>query len=216
MNEQLKRRFTGLALIIFVLFLISWVLPKPGEMLPDGENVQRVTLDLKASETIADAPSLTATLAPAPVEVLSHVESAVTEKVVNTPEPDIEEVPSSELISKVSSGSVVTASPTAKPPVKKPLNAITTPQVSAPKAAPKSAEPHWYVQLGAFSEVGNARQLLERFKAQKYSGFLSPADTSKGTRYRVRIGPYAKREQAMGAQKRMIQAGTTGTTLVEE
>lgn len=213
MNEQLKRRFTGLALIILVLFLLSWVLPKPGEPPPTGDNVQRVTLDLQVSEAQSDVLSPVSTPVPSAIEAPRLVDPIQAEKAAVSVEPDIEESPLPELTSSVSPKPALVAPTIAKPITKNPPK---TGVVTAPKSISKSSQTHWYVQLGAFSDVTNARQLLQRYKAQKFPGILSPADTPKGARYRVRIGPYAKRETAMEAQNRMVKAGATGTTLVEE
>lgn len=215
MNEQLKRRFTGLALIVLILFLLSWVLPKPGELPPAGDNVQRVTLDLQTSDVRSEASSPPSTPVPPVIEAPQSADPARIEKTAAAAEPDIEEPPppATATVPKPATPPLETAKPVVRNP---PKAAAALPHVSSPNPAAKPAVTHWYVQLGAFSDVANARQLLEQYKAQKFPGILSPADTPKGARYRVRIGPYAKREQAADTQKRMIKAGAKGTALVEE
>lgn len=213
-NEELKRRFTGLALITLILFLLSWALPRPGELSPAGDNVQRVTLDLQAPD-IHDGPSPPSTPVPPVIEAPRSAAPDFVGEAAVTAEPDIEEPPQPAAVSSVApkSGRL----PATKPVVRDSSKAVAgIPRVSAPPLTSESGTIHWYVQLGAFSDVANARQLLQQYKAQKFPGILSPADTPKGTRYRVRIGPYAKREQAVEAQKRMVKAGATGTALIGE
>lgn len=214
MNEPLKRRMIGLLLIILLLLILSLILPQPGELPPADQSVQRVTLDLQASTVQLDAALPITTPVP-PVIQAAPPMAAVVQPAADA-EPDIEVPPLSEVASpvaaKVIAPPVVTLKTEQQSP---PKSLVAVPIKSAPVLRPGASALKWYVQLGAFSDVDNARQLLQKFKVQKYSGILSPADTAKGTRYRVRIGPYATREQAADAQKRMIKTGVTGTTLVE-
>lgn len=214
MNETLKRRLIGLLLIILALFILSLILPKPGEMLSADENVQRITLDIQASAVQSVAlPPISSSLPPV-IEAAQSEPPQIQKTGVDTV-PDIEEPP---LPIAVSTAEDKPASLAPVPKVR--LQPPSKPAVAARKddstpSKPASAEKRWYVQLGAFSDIDNARQLLQKFKAQKYSGIVSPADTPKGTRYRVRIGPYVTRERAADAQKRMIKIGVAGTTLIE-
>ena len=215
MNEMLKRRLIGLLLIILMLFLFSLILPKPGEAPPENDAVQRVTLDLQASEVQPEmAPPVSSPLPPV-IAAAQPVESQPVGKAVADTEPDIEEP----AIPETSSRAVVRA---ATPPLVKPKAQIShVPPKPATTKQPQvvvkpNTKSHWFVQLGAFYDVDKARELLNKYKAQKYSGILSPMDRPKGPLYRVRLGPYAMREQAAETQKRMIKTGLSAASLVEE
>ncbi|MGR3913839.1 MAG: septal ring lytic transglycosylase RlpA family protein [Gammaproteobacteria bacterium] len=73
------------------------------------------------------------------------------------------------------------------------------------------------VQIGAYSQLGNARALRERMLQAGYRvAELTPTSDDTGTVYRVRIGPYASHPEAQAAQRKLATfLGWTGT-LVQE
>ncbi len=84
-----------------------------------------------------------------------------------------------------------------------------TPEPSAPEA-PKQAiadqtatpqPPGFVIQLGAFSNSANAKQLLGKLKAEKIPAYTEP--TSEGDKTRVRAGPYASVEAAEKGRERL-------------
>lgn len=215
MNELLKRRLAGLMLIILLTFVVSLLLPQPGELPLTDRNIQRVTLELKASSVQPSQFAPVATPLPPVIEASPPAKPQPAQISMVDTEPDLEVPPASHddrasVVSQTAPVSKLPSPSASKPAVSVKKNAVT----AAPKSASSASK--WYVQLGAFSEVQNARQLLLKFRAQKYPGILSPAETPKGVRYRVWIGPFASRDQAFEAQKRMIKAGAAGTKLVED
>lgn len=84
------------------------------------------------------------------------------------------------------------------------------------KSAPAESGKPWFVQAGAFTDVGNAHQVIGKLNAGGLRGIISPADTATGTRYRVRVGPYATRDLAKAAQQRMSQIGLGSGTLTQD
>jgi cell division septation protein DedD len=137
------------------------------------------------------------------------------QKAVADTEPDIDEPVVPEAVSHAvappgAQGSgrtkVLTNQPPPKPVAAKPPQVLAKPNTKS----------HWYVQLGAFSNMDNAHLQLDKWKARKYQGILSPLDARKGPLYRVLIGPYTTKDQAADAQKQMIQAGELRTALIEE
>ena len=80
-------------------------------------------------------------------------------------------------------------SPEPEPKPKPPAPPVTTkPAVSAGG--------RFLVQAGAFSQISSARAMLARASLQSVDCVISPADTAKGTMYRVRWGPYDGRAKA--------------------
>lgn len=114
---------------------------------------------------------------------------------------------------------VVQAPPAA--PVEKPAPRIEAPPAVAPRPtaatlATKPVAPRaeaWFVQIGSFADIANARQVQDRLKAAGQASILSPIDTAQGTLYRVRIGPFASREAAAPTLARATSAGFAAAKL---
>jgi DedD protein len=118
---------------------------------------------------------------------------------------------------------------TAKPavvPAPKPVAEAPKPVAETPKAvpapppkavaaeAPKPATSgRFVVQIGAFAEAAAVRDA--RSKAQKagLSTFTQIVETSDGKRTRVRVGPFASREEAEKAAAQVKAAGLPGSVL---
>jgi DedD protein len=66
-----------------------------------------------------------------------------------------------------------------------------------------AAEEGFVIQLGAYSNASNARQLLKQLKARKFPAYSEPVKTPKGERTRVRVGPYPNVEVAEKARERL-------------
>ena len=101
--------------------------------------------------------------------------------------------------------STTPATPPAPPPVVAP----------SPKAAPAveaSAPPHdgFAVQLAAFADDKGANALAGRLKKSGYAAYTEPLKTSKGTLWRVRVGPYPSREAAVAARDKLKTEGQSG------
>ncbi len=66
------------------------------------------------------------------------------------------------------------------------------------------------VQLAAFSDDKGANALAHRLKSAGYSAYTEPLKTSKGTLWRVRVGPYPSRQAAIAARDRLKREGHSG------
>lgn len=64
----------------------------------------------------------------------------------------------------------------------------------------------WVVQVGSFSEQGNARDLARRLSSD-YSASYTPGQVNGKTWYRVNVGPFANEAQARSAASRLKQQG---------
>jgi DedD protein len=102
--------------------------------------------------------------------------------------------------------------PATAPPAQKsppPEAQLTTPQ-TAPAAKSDTANPanthaeeSYVIQLGAYSNASNAKQLLQQLKARKFPAYTEPVKTPKGQKTRVRVGPYPSVEAAEKARERL-------------
>jgi DedD protein len=66
-----------------------------------------------------------------------------------------------------------------------------------------SASEEYVVQLGAFSNAGNATRLAEKVRENRFKAYTQVVSTTKGERTRVRVGPYPSRAAAEDARERL-------------
>ena len=55
----------------------------------------------------------------------------------------------------------------------------------------------WVVQVGSFSAAGNAETLVARLRGEGLSAYTETVSASGSTIYRVRVGPYIERDEAL-------------------
>lgn len=77
---------------------------------------------------------------------------------------------------------------------------------------PKAVAPHegFAVQLAAFADDKGANALAGRLKRAGYTAYTEPLKTSKGTLWRVRVGPYPSRDAALAARDKLKTEGQSG------
>lgn len=83
-------------------------------------------------------------------------------------------------------------------------------EAATPGHAGASARETYAVQLAAFSDDKGANALAHRLKKAGYSAYTEPLKTSKGTLWRVRVGPYPSRDAATAARDRLKHEGHSG------
>jgi DedD protein len=83
---------------------------------------------------------------------------------------------------------------------------------TAANAARPAASAHegFAVQLAAFADDKGANALAGRLKRAGYAAYTEPLKTSKGTLWRVRVGPYGSREAALAARDKLKAEGQSG------
>ncbi len=98
----------------------------------------------------------------------------------------------------------------AAPMVPSPTRSATNPSPSPVDA--KAAAPHdgFAVQLAAFADDKGANALAGRLKRAGYTAYTEPLKTSKGTLWRVRVGPYPSRDAAVAARDKLKTEGQSG------
>lgn len=70
-------------------------------------------------------------------------------------------------------------------------------------ATQSSANEGFVIQLGAYSNATNAKQLLKQLKAHKFPAYTEPVKAQHGEKMRVRVGPYPSAEVAEKARERL-------------
>jgi len=70
------------------------------------------------------------------------------------------------------------------------------------------------VQAAAPASEAAARDLVERLKKSGLSSYIEGTETKDGTRHRVRLGPYASRDDAEKVRARLKTIGIVGNVVV--
>jgi cell division septation protein DedD len=71
------------------------------------------------------------------------------------------------------------------------------PDQAAQVTTPSDPLVRWVVQLGSFSSTPNADKLVERVRAEGLSAYKEAVSSAGSTIYRVRVGPFVEREEAI-------------------
>ena len=85
---------------------------------------------------------------------------------------------------------------TSLPPEPKP---VAAPAAPAKPAGPMKMEKGFYINVGLFADESNARKAQSRLLNEGLPAFRQTLDSAKGTRTRVRVGPFASRSEAESA-----------------
>ncbi|MEY2897500.1 MAG: hypothetical protein RL669_1769 [Pseudomonadota bacterium] len=192
-----RRRLVGAAaLLIGAVVVVPLVLDREPKSVPDN-----IVIDIP-SEKSRFTPKLSVPPAPVP------------DSAALVPPPD----------AGPASGKADAAPAPAKPEPAKPEAAKPEPAKSGP-AKPEAAKPgakaadkppapakggKFAVQVAAPASEASARELQDKLKKQGYAAFLEKVETKDGSRWRVRAGPYATREDAEAARARLKAAGVAG------
>ena len=70
------------------------------------------------------------------------------------------------------------------------------------------------VQLAAFADDKGANALANKLKRAAYPAYTEPLTTSKGTLWRVRVGPYPSRDAAIDVRDKLKGEGYSGIVAV--
>ena len=70
-----------------------------------------------------------------------------------------------------------------------------------------------YLQIAALGSEPAARDLAARLKKAGHAAIVEKVDTKEGARWRVRVGPYASREDAEQARTKLRAAGFQATAV---
>lgn len=88
----------------------------------------------------------------------------------------------------------------------------TVASAAAPAPAPATTG-KYLLQAAALGSESAARELVERLKKQGFASFTERADTKDGVRFRVRLGPYATRDEAERVRARLRAMGISASVV---
>ena len=143
----------------------------------------------KTDAAKAEPPKPDAQAAPAPRKSLAEAEKGIlapTTKVAPAPAP----------------------APARSPETKVPP--IDTPNPAAAPTPMAPASGSYVVQLAAFADDKGANALANKLKKAGHAAYTEPLATSRGTLWRVRVGPFPTREAANAARDQLKSEGQNG------
>jgi DedD protein len=143
----------------------------------------------KADAAKTEPPKPDAQAAPAPRKSLAEAEKGIlapTTKVAPAPAP----------------------APARSPETKVPP--IDTPNPAAAPTPMAPASGSYVVQLAAFADDKGANALANKLKKAGHAAYTEPLATSRGTLWRVRVGPFPTREAANAARDQLKSEGQNG------
>lgn len=214
LRKRARRRLVGaVVLVLLVVVFLPMALDNEPKPLSKNVDIQVPALDSAEGKfPSAPAPSEAPSVAPAepkPAESPPAVEPPVVavESIKPVPPPIPEpkpEAPKPEPVKKVEPAKKAEAAK--KVEVAKPLPKETRPEPPKASVAPIEAQ-GYVVQLGAFSNSANAKQLYQKLRAARFPAYMEPVPGGGGARTRVRAGPFSTEDAADKARQKLVQSG---------
>lgn len=223
LKKRARRRLVGAtALALLAVIVLPMVMDH--EPRPSGQDIQvripaqdgglaaKVMPGKTAPTPLPTAPAVVASAAPAPAAAAvapSPAPVPVALPAVAEPKPAAVPVPPAAPVPAAKAADKP-AEKAAPKPAEKP---VAKPAEKAEKAVaekPAKADGQWVVQLGAYKESGNVKLLLAKLKEVGVPGYTEKFESPQGPRTRVRAGPFANRDAAEKAQKRIKIIGVDG------
>ncbi len=240
MDNPLKRRLLGAAILLATAFILASLLPEPKLQATGEDELKVVTVDLNAT------PAPIVEVTPTPLDVIDPTvaapdaedsysnEGGAPEISADAQAPDADDygataIPVATPVATVAPTAkptakptaiptaVPTAKPTAKPtlaPTPLPTLAPTTKPLPTAAAAAAAEGDRWWVQIGSYSDITNAREGETRLKALGIPVFIAPIDSANGILYRVRGGPYSDKTKGEKALAAVLKDGFPDARLV--
>lgn len=91
--------------------------------------------------------------------------------------------------------------------------AATPTAASASAPAPAAAGPRFVVQAGAYTDSATLRSARQRVEGLGLKTYTQEVENAQGKRTRVRVGPFATREEAEAAARRIKATGLQASVL---
>ena len=175
---------------------------------PDATKSGQAQADPPKDEPRVEAAKADAPKEPAPPPGRRTIAEAE-QKVLGAPsKPDAVAAPAARSQSApVSAPAPASSAPASDAPASDTATTATTP--TAPNAQGDAAA-GFSVQLAAFADDKGANALANKLKKAGYAAYTEPLATSKGTLWRVRVGPYPSREAAAAGRDKLKGEGYAG------
>lgn len=79
------------------------------------------------------------------------------------------------------------------------------PHKTAQVTQPSDPLVRWVVQVGSFADAGNADKLVARLRLESMSAYKEEVSRSGSVIFRVRVGPFLEREEAIDANRKVAE-----------
>ena len=201
LKKRARRRLVGAAALALLAVIVLPIV-MDSEPKPTGQEIQ-IRIPSQDSDSLA-ARVIPAHPAPTPLPKAQETPNQETPKPLPVPETPAAKA----------------ADTTVKPTMPPAANNVTeTKAEAAKKAEVVRAEAvlegkdsgQWIVQLGAYQNAANVKQLTNKIKDMGLPSYTEKFDSSQGLRTRVRAGPFKSREAADKARSRIKTIGVDGT-----
>ena len=228
--EQLRRRANRRLLGASILLLIAIIavpmfLEREPPPLPDNVDVRIPPVEgtkfepkfpagsdskksgSKAAEKPAEIPAITEP---------SGAQAALSAAIAAPPGP----VPASPATAVAPKAAPAEMKPPAVAPKEADKASAKAPEKPAEKAGAKDSTPadrkpgQHVVQVIAVRDPATAKQMYDKAKSLKFPVYTEKIDVTNGAVIRVRVGPYATKQQAESARAKLAQAGFEAKVLV--
>lgn len=209
MQSPVLERLVGGAVLLGLLLLLALVVgPREGARMPDEgrsgipEAEAAPELSENGATAFPDQPGADGELVSLPEwGGLSAVPENETEQVASATQSPPRSLPSR---------SAVSEAPSASTELRAGSPANDAAGASPTMVAPSTPSGRWAVQVGGFSSRANADRLSEWCREQGFGVRVVAGKDGDRTLYRVRVGPYASREDARSAVAELALLGRQG------
>ena len=227
-RTRARRRLIG-AFVLVVVGVLGFPLlfetqPRPVPVdipieIPKKDSAPPLVMPAARTKPVAVAPVEPVASAPAPEVITeSHADAGREVAVPDKPASHAAPKPAEPVVAKPASA--------AAPQVAAPKPAATTPSHDAARAQallegkPAETKPaaakdgaRYIVQVGAFVDAAAARETRSKVEKLGLKTYTQVADTAAGQRIRVRVGPFASRDEADRAMAKAKAAGVAAVVL---
>jgi DedD protein len=210
-RTRARRRLIG-ALVLLAIGVVGFPLLFETEPRP-------VALDVPIVTTLRDAPPQRAStpsrrplpVADAPVEHTRPAASAPAATVPFQARPDVPDMAASAVGSAAMPPAAPIATTAARPGVGAAASAAAPARATAAAAAAASAPSaqggRFVIQVGAYTDAATLREARARVEKLGLNTYTQVIENDAGRRTRVRVGPFATRDEANAAAARLKAAG---------
>jgi DedD protein len=219
-RSKARRRLIGAAVLlgigVIAFPLIFETQPRPIHVdipivVPSRDGAPPLAMPTTPSTTT------TTTAATKPAAARAASDAAPAPKLANKL-PDIVEKAEPDKVPAAKPAEKKTAVKPADKPADKPVEkvadkpVVAVPAVSAAASSP--AAERFVIQVGAFAEDDAVREARSKIEKLGLRTYIQAVDTKEGKRTRVRLGPYASREEADKAAAKLKAAGLVAAVLM--
>ncbi len=214
MNTVLRNRLIGLAIVLIVVFLLSRLIIRH-QPVQDEHSIPVSAISV-GSASVATASSA---IKPAPPTAggvaIGSVASTDTGGIQTQPYRPTETAGTFAENGGAAASAAQTAITASAPPQAKAPQVHLQPSTKLPTAASKPAAPdRSYVQIGSYSDTGNAQKMLSSLQQKRFHGLIDTVTIKGKIFHRVRVGPYAGKPDAAKAQGQLAARGFKHTRIV--